>query len=87
MTTYRFEGSAESFEANRDGLLERLETEKKKLRNYEELAVEQADDDAYVARGNGFCDSKYSPEFIDHQIGIIQHRIDQLQAWIDGTEL
>lgn len=87
MKIYRFEGSVESFQADREGLLRCLEKEMAKLRNYEDLAIEQVDDEAYVARGNGFCDSKFSPEFIDHQIDIIMHRINQLKSWIDGTEL
>lgn len=87
MKTYRFPGETISFEADRFTLLARLAKEQRTLQNLEELATDQADDDAYVARGNGFCDSKYSPEFIDDQIARIRQRIHQLQHWIDGTEL
>lgn len=53
---------------------------KKKLEALEELLVDQADDEAYVARGNGFCDSKYSPEFLEEQIALIQCRIKELEG-------
>ncbi len=53
---------------------------KKKLEALEELLVDQADDEAYVARGNGFCDSKYSPEFLEEQIALIQRRIKELEG-------
>ena len=49
------------------------------LANYEELASEQ-DDDAYVARGNGFCDSKYSEDFIEGQIERIKAELGKLEA-------
>ena len=49
------------------------------LANYEELASEQ-DDDAYVARGNGFCDSKYSEDFIEGQIERIKAEFGKLEA-------
>ena len=49
------------------------------LANYEELASEQ-DDDAYVARGNGFCDSKYSEDLIEGQIERIKAELGKLEA-------
>lgn len=52
------------------------------LANYQELAVEQADDDAYLARGNGFCDSKYSDDFLQGQIDAITLRIKELEEHI-----
>lgn len=84
---YRYDDSIDSFWADREGLENLLQKQQRLLLNYEELSVEQDDDEAYVARGNGFCDSKYSPEFIDDQIARIRQRIHQLQHWIDGTEL
>lgn len=48
------------------------------LANYEELAADQ-DDDAYVARGNGFCDSKYSQDFIEGQIERIKAELSRLE--------
>ena len=52
------------------------------LANYQELAVEQTDDDAYLARGNGFCDSKYSDDFLQGQIDAITLRIKELDEHI-----
>ena len=52
------------------------------LANYQELAVEQTDDDAYLARGNGFCDSKYSDDFLQGQIDAITLRIKGLEEHI-----
>jgi hypothetical protein len=52
------------------------------LSNYQELAVEQTDDDAYLARGNGFCDSKYSDDFLQGQIDAITLRIKELEEHI-----
>ena len=50
------------------------------LDNYEELLTDNIDDDAYVARGNGFCDSKYSDGFIEGQIAAIRRRVAELES-------
>ncbi|MCF0211927.1 MAG: hypothetical protein HUK17_03415 [Bacteroidales bacterium] len=44
------------------------------LANYEELECD-IDNPEYVARGNGFCDAKYSEEFLDSRILSIKQRI------------
>ena len=41
------------------------------------------DDDAYIARGNGFCDAKYSPDFIEGQQEKYRRRIADLRKWLD----
>ena len=56
-----------------------LEWLRKLLVNYEELATDMADDDSYVARGNGFCDTKYSEEFIENQIEKIRQQIAKME--------
>ncbi len=61
-------------------LRQELERQKSLLRNYEELLVDQEDDSAYVARGNGFCDAKYSEDFLDGQIAAIKRRIAVLES-------
>ncbi len=61
---------------------EELQRLRQLLANYQELAVEQADDDAYLARGNGFCDSKYSDDFLQGQIDAITLRIKELEEHI-----
>lgn len=58
---------------------EEIKRLRKKLQGYEELLIDQVDDEAYVARGNGFCDSKYSTEFLEQQIEMLQQKIAQLE--------
>lgn len=60
-------------------ILSELECQKKLLLNYEELAVDMEDDAAYVARGNGFCDAKYSEDFLKGQAEKIRQRIAELE--------
>lgn len=52
---------------------EELEEILRLLDSYQDLSVDQEDDDSFVARGNGFCDRKYSDDFL-------QMRISQLTA-------
>lgn len=40
------------------------------------------DDGAYVARGNGFCATQYSEEFIEEQIKKYETRLKQLVDWM-----
>lgn len=50
------------------------------LANYEELVTDNMDDGSYVARGNGFCDAKYSEDFIEGRIADIKRRIAELEG-------
>ena len=52
---------------------EELEETLRLLDSYQDLSVDQEDDDSFVARGNGFCDRRYSDDFL-------QMRISQLTA-------
>ena len=63
-------------------LEEELEAAQRLLRSYQDLAVEQEDDDAFVARGNGFCDRKYSEDFIEMQVAQITARVADLEKKI-----
>ncbi|MCR4660030.1 MAG: Cof-type HAD-IIB family hydrolase [Bacteroidales bacterium] len=45
------------------------------MHNYEELLTDCSDDPAYIARGNGFADAKYSEEFIENQIDSLNSQI------------
>lgn len=63
----------------KQAIIEALETERKLLANYQELSVDIEDDAAYVARGNGFCDAKYSEDFLEGQIALHQERIAALE--------
>lgn len=44
------------------------------------------EDDEYVARGNGFCDRKYSDDFLEGQIEKYAQRIKKIKAWIAEWE-
>ena len=59
-----------------------LERLRKLLANYEELATDMSDDDSYVARGNGFCDTKYSEDFIESQIAQLLQQITELEKQV-----
>jgi len=73
--------TGESFEADLEDLRKLLSDNKQYLENYEEVFSSLEDDD-YVARGNGFCDRKYSDDFIEGQIEKYAHRIIEIEGWI-----
>lgn len=58
---------------------EELRRLKQLLANYEELLTDCMDDSSYVARGNGFCDNKYSDDFIEGRIADIKQSIAALE--------
>ncbi len=60
-------------------LEQQLEEAQRLLNSYLDLAVDQEDDDAFVARGNGFCDRKYSDDFIQMRIAQLTARVAELQ--------
>ena len=51
------------------------------LDNYLEL-YSSLEDDEYVARGNGFCDRKFSDDFIEGQIEKYRARVGELERWL-----
>jgi hypothetical protein len=51
------------------------------LDNYADVFSSLEDDD-YVARGNGFCDRKYSDDFIEGQMEKYAQRVAMLEGWI-----
>lgn len=63
----------------KETLEEQLEKARRLLSSYQELAIDQEDDDAFVARGNGFCDRKYSEDFIEMQIAQLTARVADLE--------
>lgn len=73
--------SGESFEADLSELLEMREQQREYIANYQEM-LDNIDDGAYVARGNGFCATQYSEDFLEAQINKYQSRIQQLTGWI-----
>lgn len=66
----------------REEILTELKQQQQLLQNYEELLTDQDDDAAYIVRGNGFCDSKYSEDFIIGQTEKIRSRISDLEKMI-----
>ena len=68
-------------------LADELEAAQKLLQSYQDLAVEQDDDDAFVARGNGFCDRKYSEDFIEMQVAQITARVADLKKKIHDNNI
>ena len=64
----------------REEIQKEIEQQRKLLLNYEELEVDMEDDAAYIARGNGFCDAKYSEDFLQSQVDKIRARIAELES-------
>lgn len=58
-----------------------LEQNRLYLQNYLEV-FDDLDDPSYVARGNGFCDAKYSEDFIESQMAKYQQRIKDVEEWM-----
>ena len=73
--------TGETIEADLDVLRRLLEENRQYLANYEEV-FSSLDDDDYVARGNGFCDRKYSDDFIEGQIEKYESRVKEIEGWI-----
>lgn len=53
------------------------------LDSYTDLLADQTDDPAFVARGNGFCDTKYSEDFLLMQIQQLTARAASLRQQIN----
>lgn len=82
MTKHHFNfATGESLEADLDELKQLLAENRQYLQNYEEV-LDSLDDDDYIARGNGFCDRKYSDDFIEGQIEKYQQRVNDIERWI-----
>ena len=73
--------TGESVEADLDDLHLLLEKNLLYLDNYNDVFSSLEDDD-YVARGNGFCDRKYSDDFIEGQLEKYTLRVKEIQKWI-----
>ena len=73
--------TGEHIEADLEDLQRLLSDNKQYLQNYEEVFSSLEDDD-YVARGNGFCDRKYSDDFIEGQIKKYSQRVKEIEGWI-----
>lgn len=74
--------TGETIEADMDDLRRLLTENRQYLENYEEV-FSSLDDDDYIARGNGFCDRKYSDDFIEGQIEKYDQRVKEIEGWIE----
>ena len=74
-------GTGETIEADLSDLRRLLAENQQYLENYEEV-FSALDDDDYVARGNGFCDRKYSDDFIEGQMEKYAQRVKEIEGWI-----
>ena len=73
--------TGETFEADLDDLRELLAKSQLYLDNYADVYSSLEDDD-YVARGNGFCDRKYSDDFIEGQMEKYAQQVKEIEGWI-----
>lgn len=62
----------------KDGLEKKLAQLRLLLENYLDLDCD-LESSEYVARGNGFCDAKYSEDFVERQIARIKDRIAEVE--------
>ena len=78
---FRF-SDGETVEVEVGQLQELLKQNELYLQNYLELA-DEIDDPSYVARGNGFCETKYSEDFIESQIAKYRQRVQDINQWLE----
>lgn len=64
-------------------LEEQLDETLRLLESYQELCTDQEEDDSFVARGNGFCDRKYSDDFLQLQIAQLTARAAAIRKEIE----
>lgn len=65
-------------------LEEQLEETLRLLDSYQDLSTEQDEDDSFVARGNGFCDRKYSDDFLQLQIAQLTARAADIRKQMEN---
>lgn len=63
---------------DREQLLTERNRIKRMIDNYEELDCD-IENPEYVARGNGFCDAKYSEEFIQIQLEQLHKKLADIE--------
>ena len=73
--------TGEHIEADLEDLQRLLYENQLYYENYEDVLGSLEDDD-YVARGNGFCDRKYSDDFIEGQLEKYAQRVKEIKKWI-----
>lgn len=65
----------------KEELKERIARLETSIANYEELDCDMESPE-YVARGNGFCDSKYSEDFIEGQLEKLRKEKEELERML-----
>ena len=80
--TFKFDGETLPFEADLDILKSKLAEIQQLINSYQEVESD-LDSPEYVARGNGFCDAKYSEDFIEGRIADLTAKAEQIRTWID----
>ncbi len=65
-------------------LEEQLDETLRLLDSYRDLATDQEEDDCFVARGNGFCDRKYSDDFLQLQIAQLTARAADIRKQMEN---
>lgn len=66
-----------------EGLRQRLAQLRQLLENYLDLDCD-LENSEYVARGNGFCDAKYSEDFVEGQIAHIKESIAEVEKLLQS---
>lgn len=69
----------------RHEIAQQLQRVEQAIANYEELDSDMESPE-YVARGNGFCDSKYSEDFIEGQLATLRMQRDILLKELEAAE-
>lgn len=80
--TFKFDGETLPFEADLEMLKSKLDEITQLINSYQEVECD-LDSPEYVARGNGFCDAKYSEDFIEGRIADLTAKAEQITTWID----
>ena len=70
--------TGEHIKADLEDLQRLLRDNQQYYENYQDVLGSLEDDD-YVARGNGFCDRKYSDDFIQMRIAQLTARVAELK--------
>ena len=73
--------TGDTIEADLKDLQKLLAENQLYLDNYTDV-FSSLEDDEYVARGNGFCNRKYSDDFLERQMEKYKQRIKEIKAWI-----
>ena len=77
--------TGEHIEADLEDLRNLLRNNQQYYDNYQDV-LGSLEDDGYVARGNGFCDRKYSDDFIEGQLEKYALRVKEIEKWIAEWE-